>query len=195
MTSKSVGSFSVRRRSNRAVRRERGATIVEAAIVLPLLFLVLFALVEFGMAFKNTLSIGHGAREAARAGATFGNDAHANILVLREIAEVLNPVGIADGLRVWIYDPEPGGLSDDYVFQDGYASGCDWFPCPDPDNSLYAAPTWLPSTRDVAVPDTDLLGVRITFTHRWITRLFATTSDFSKEVEFRIEPQVFEVES
>jgi hypothetical protein len=163
--------------------------------VLPLLFLLIFALVEFGMAFKNSLSIGHGAREAARAGATFGNDPNANILVLREIAEVLSPVGIADGLRVVIYNPEPSGAFDEYVFQDGYAFGCDWFPCPDPTNSLYAAPNWLPSTRDVEIPETDLLGVRVTFTHRWITRLFATTSDFSKEVEFRIEPQVFEIQS
>jgi hypothetical protein len=181
-------------RSSKQLRRDRGATLVEAAVVFPLLFLVLLALVEFGMAFKDSLSIGHGAREAARAGATFGNDPYANILVLREIEDVMDPVGIADGLRVRIYDAEAGGLSDEYVFQDGYAFGCDWFPCPDPDaGSFYAPPNWLPTTRDVEIPDTDLLGVRVTFTHRWLTKLFATSSDFTKEVEFQIEPQVFEV--
>jgi hypothetical protein len=193
MTFRSAESFSIRRRSNRAVRRDRGATIVEAAIVLPLLFLVLFALVEFGMAFKNSLSIGHGAREAARAGATFGNDPHANFLMLKEIEGVMDPVGIADALRVRIYDPVNGDF-DVYTFNDGYAFGCNWNPCPDPDapSGTYVIPTWDPVGRDVSAPVTDRIGVRITFRHKWITGLFATTSDFTKDVDFQIEPQVFD---
>ena len=182
----------LRGRSNRLVRRDRGATLVEAAVVFPLLFLVLFVLVEFGWAFKDSLSVGHAAREAARAGATFGNDIHANFLVLKEIEEVMDPVGIAQGLRVRIYNPEVGGLFDNYVFQDGYALGCNWNPCPDPDSSFYNAPSWLPATRDIAAPFTDRIAVSITFRHRWITSLFATTSDFTKDVDFQIEPQVFD---
>ena len=86
-------------------------------MVFPLLFLVLFALVEFGWAFKDSLSIGHGAREAARAGATFGNDPFANFLVLQEIEDVVDPVGIADGLRVRVYNPVTG-VGDNYVFHE-----------------------------------------------------------------------------
>ena len=129
-------------RSSKQLRRDRGTTIVEAAVVLPLLFLVLFALVEFGWAFKDSLSVGHGAREAARAGATFGNDPHANFLVLQEIEEVMDPVGIADGLRVRIYNPVTGA-GDNYVFQDGYRLRVRLGPCPDPDaGSLLRVPTW-----------------------------------------------------
>ncbi len=181
-------------RSNRRARRDRGATIVEAAIVLPLLFLVLFALVEFGWAFKDSLSVGHAAREGARAGATFGIDTHANLLVLKEIEEVMDPVGIADGLLVRIYNPI-SGVGDNYRFQDGFANGCNWDPCPDPDapSGTYVVPTWLPASRDVSAPFTDRIGVRVTFTHHWITRLFATTSDFTKDVDFQIEPQVFDI--
>lgn len=192
MTSRSIESFQPRRRLNRDSRRERGATLVEAAVVFPLLFLVLFALVEFGWAFKDSLSIGHGAREAARAGATFGNDPYANFLVLQEIEEVVDPVGIADGLRVRVYNPV-SGAGDNYVFQNGYAFGCDWVPCPDPDaGAFYVVPSWNPANRDVSAPFTDRIGVRVTFIHQWITRLFANTSDFTKDVDFQIEPQVFD---
>ena len=184
--------FSTGERPTRGGRRDRGATLVEAAVVFPMLFLLLFGLVEFGWAFKDNLSVGHSAREAARAGATFGNDAYANLLVLQEIEEVMDPVGIADGLRVRIYNPV-SGVFDDYVFTDGYAFGCDWVPCPDPDNALYSIPVWNPTTRDVSAPFTDRIGVRVTFTHKWITRFFASTSDFTKDVDFQIEPQVFEV--
>lgn len=180
-----------RSRSARIGRRDRGATLVEAAVVFPLLFLVLFSLVEFGWAFKDSLSVGHGAREAARAGATFGNDVHANLLVLREVEKVMDPVGIATGLRVRIYDPE-SSAGDTYTFQDGFAGDCNWSPCPDPDSLAYTIPTWLPSSRDISAPFTDRIGVRVIYTHQWITRLFATTTDFTKDVNFQIEPQIFD---
>lgn len=45
---------------------ERGAAMVEFAVVLPLLLLFLFAIVEFGWGFTQHLDVRHGARETAR---------------------------------------------------------------------------------------------------------------------------------
>lgn len=45
---------------------ERGATLVEFAIVLPLLVLLLFGIVEFGWAFAQNLEVKHIAREVGR---------------------------------------------------------------------------------------------------------------------------------
>jgi Flp pilus assembly protein TadG len=166
--------------------------MVEAAVVFPLLFLVLFGIVELGWAFKDSLSVGHGAREAARAGATFGNDAHANMLVLEEVEEVMSPVGIATGLRVRIYNPD-SSAGDTYTFALGANGGCNWSPCPNPDTPLvYTPPTWLPTTRDVSAPFTGRIGVRVIYTHQWITKLFASTTDLTKDVTFQLEPQVFD---
>ena len=190
-TRKSNVALASKSPTNLKTRRERGATLVEAAVVFPLLFLILFALVEFGMAFKDSLSVGHGAREAARAGATFGNDPHANLLILREVEKVMDPVGIAIGLRVRIYNPETAA-SDTYTFSEGFAGDCNWTPCPDPDSLAYTIPTWLPATRDVSAPFTERIGVRVMYTHRWITKMFATTTDFTKDVNFQIEPQIFD---
>jgi Flp pilus assembly protein TadG len=47
-------------------RRERGASIVEFAIVAPLLFLLLFGIIDFGWAFSQNLDVKHAAREGAR---------------------------------------------------------------------------------------------------------------------------------
>ena len=47
-------------------RRERGATLVEFAIAAPLLFLLVFGMIEFGWLFAKNTEIRHGAREAAR---------------------------------------------------------------------------------------------------------------------------------
>lgn len=50
----------------RAKRNERGTTIVEAAIVIPLLMTVLFGIIEFGFAYNDYLALRSAAREGAR---------------------------------------------------------------------------------------------------------------------------------
>lgn len=45
---------------------DRGAAIVEMALITPFLVLLLVGMVEFGWAFSQNLDIKHGAREAAR---------------------------------------------------------------------------------------------------------------------------------
>jgi Flp pilus assembly protein TadG len=52
----------IRRKSN----SDRGASLVEFAIVLPLLVLLLFGIIEFGWAFAQNLEVKHIAREVGR---------------------------------------------------------------------------------------------------------------------------------
>ena len=47
-------------------RSDSGATLIEFAIVAPLLFLLLFGIVEAGWAFSQQLEVRHGVREGAR---------------------------------------------------------------------------------------------------------------------------------
>lgn len=63
----SVGRDRPRPRS--PLRGERGAAAVEFAILTPLLFLILFGILEFGLAFLNVQSIRTGVREGGRAAA------------------------------------------------------------------------------------------------------------------------------
>jgi hypothetical protein len=53
------------RRSRRA-RGERGASLVEFALIIPIVLGLVFGIVEFGMAFNNYISIRQGIREGAR---------------------------------------------------------------------------------------------------------------------------------
>ncbi len=56
------------RRARPRRRGERGAAAVEFAIVLPLLFVLLFGIIEFGILFYNYQVITNASREGARAG-------------------------------------------------------------------------------------------------------------------------------
>lgn len=172
---------------------ERGATLVEAALVYPLLFICLFAVVEFGLAFKDYLSVSHAARDGARAGATFGDDPRSDILILNEVKSTLETIGATEDLVVKIFDPI-GGNGTTYTFHEGFALGCDWNPCPDPDlgpGPPYTQPAWDPASRDVEAPFTDRLAVEVTYTHTWVTSFFFDSTDFAVEADFQIEPQVF----
>jgi Flp pilus assembly protein TadG len=51
--------------------REAGTSIVEMAIVLPLLLLLVFAIGDFGIAYTRWVSLTNAAREGARAGVVF----------------------------------------------------------------------------------------------------------------------------
>ncbi|MEE8374890.1 MAG: TadE family protein [Acidimicrobiia bacterium] len=181
---------------------ERGATLVEAAIAYSLLFLALFAVIEFGLAFKDWLSVSHASRGGARAAATFGNDPNADILVLRDVKGTLAPIGLDIGDNVRIFDAAAGGESTTYSYAPGTGcsstvspalSGCcDWSPCPEPGRTTYVTPVWDPADRDITAPVTDRVGVEIEFTHNWATGFFGATTDFTTATYFQIEPQLFE---
>jgi Flp pilus assembly protein TadG len=71
-------------RSARWHADDRGAVLVEFALVAPFLFLLIFATIDFGWAFGQHLDVRHGAREGARLAAvnytTGGGDQTAAIV-------------------------------------------------------------------------------------------------------------------
>lgn len=173
-----------------------------------LLFLALFAIVEFGLAFKDWTSVTHAARAGARAGATFGSNEAADILVLREVQEILVPNGMPVGTEVTIYNAsgsedtvyqfDPGTNCDEDPGVDLDWDCCDWTPCPEPERPIYdpicdpdCAPEWPVSTRDVEAPGTDRIGVAIDYTHDWVTGFFTGPLDLSTSADFQIEPELF----
>lgn len=68
---------------------ERGTSLVEFAMVAPLLLVLLFAIADFGRAFQTWITLTNAAREGARLGAT-GADAAAIRNRVRATAPGLN---------------------------------------------------------------------------------------------------------
>jgi hypothetical protein len=172
--------------------------LIEMALVAPLIFTAIFAVVEFGLAFKDYLTVSNGARQGARAASVYGNDARADILILRDVEQSL-AIGAIDGAAnttVRVSNPVSGvGTLYTYMPGTGCSAGncCDWQPCPDPSYppGIYVVPTWNPQTRDVSAPFTDGIAVEVSYTHTWLTKFFLSTSIFSVGATHAIEPQVF----
>lgn len=193
-------------RSQNSKDRDRGATLVEAAISYSLLFLALFAVVEFGLVFKDWLSVSQATREGARAGATFGDDLSSDIKVLDGVEAALLPQGWSPGDEVRIFRANNPSSSEStvYTYNPGFdcsdpdnmfppSECCDWSPCPEEHRDNYQVPNWDPRDRDVTAPITDRIGVSIALTHEWLTGFIGTgTLDLSTTTDFQLEPQLFE---
>ena len=55
------------------IRHDRGAALVEMAIILPILILLLMGIVEFGRAYNAKITLTHATREGVRVLAIFGD--------------------------------------------------------------------------------------------------------------------------
>jgi len=181
-------------RCPRPRRYERGQTIVEFALVIPIVLLLLFATLELGMFYKTHSAYQEAAQEAVRVAAAAGNagDAtsqNADAQALAQLKSMLPREDLTAIQSVTIYDATVGGdfyinppsLTDhahtDYVYRNGA------FVCaianpggllqgqgPPCDSGSY----WDPTVRNTGVGALDHIGVRIVYKTRGVTGILPT---------------------
>ena len=88
-------------------RGEKGASLVEFAMVAPFLILLLFGIIEFAWVFATNLDVKHGAREGARITAVNTPDT-GNVDLAAEICSRMELVGSnTDTSITWASDTTP----------------------------------------------------------------------------------------
>ena len=73
-----------------SIKNQKGQSLVEFAIILPVVLLLLMGIIEFGMMFNSYLTIQNVAREGARLGIVGGSDIEIKTLI-RDISPNLTP--------------------------------------------------------------------------------------------------------
>ncbi len=108
--------------------KNRGATLVETALIFPLMILLTVSLLELGLAFKDLLTVSFTARDAARVGALAGNDPDADCLLIQSIVAGFGASDIG-GVDIHIFkaseatgDPEANTIST-WTLNSGNATG------------------------------------------------------------------------
>ena len=89
-------------------RRERGASLVEAALVFPILILIVMGTMEIGLAFKDYLTVSYISREGARLGALAGDDPNADCTILRGIGGLATSKDLARIDEIQIFKADEG---------------------------------------------------------------------------------------
>jgi hypothetical protein len=188
-----------------ARRSERGVSLVEAAIALPLVLLLALGVTDFGFMFMDSLDVSGAAREGARVGSAVGDQADADDYILGAVNEATAGLQNSTLRAIWIFKAGPHGEPVDKCVVDdspGYYScvgTTDNTNIYDESGSLLVG-SWnadgRKSTIGSACPTNpgacpDRLGVRIVFSHDWVTGFFGLSDGpFTEDAVFQIEPGV-----
>jgi Flp pilus assembly protein TadG len=166
----------------RSRRRTRGQSLTEFALAFPLTLVVLLGIVEFGFAFNAVLAINYASRNAALVAAEGGDGEGTDCLILRAVeSDVTAPADRQRIGRVEVYLADRNGatIGNPTVYERGtgsttcsFAGGtsvtvpyrllADGYPVVDRCNTLAGCA----NGRSL-----DLVGVRISYTHVWLTPL------------------------
>lgn len=94
----------------RALREEqRGAVAVEAALITPLIALLLFGIIEFGLLLNRHLSASNASREGVRSAAASTNDGGMENRVFTRLRDSLTGIPLGAVTRLAVYEADVNG--------------------------------------------------------------------------------------
>jgi hypothetical protein len=178
-------------------RGNRGAALVEAAFVLPLLILLAFAVIEFGFTFKDLLTVTSATRAGARTATALSKRPNYQSDTADAVAGVLKNTMPTRGIQylvVYKANPNTGRPADGASFEQcNVCYRYKWAPKADG-----GAGAWIrnggngwPAKDQNACGDaahTDYLGVYVRARHDFITGLFGRTATLTDHTVMRLEP-------
>jgi hypothetical protein len=136
-------------RARRGLHRDgsdqRGAALVEAAIITPLLLLLIFGVIEFGFLFKDSLTLANATRSGARVGSSSANDPLADYNILKAIEPSQS---FADVQVIVVYKADgPDGTVPPNCLTTGVSGLCNHYTAADLSISqgAFLSPGYLPS--------------------------------------------------
>lgn len=171
-------------------RSERGGTLVEAAIIVPLLMLLTFGGIEYGIGFGQKGALESATRAGARKAATLTADPDIALDTLPSVNAALDSTAVPELVRLWIYrrngsfDPETGGCATDCVTFTPTGGDPRHF------DAATASGSWpLTSGRDGCSQNADRVSVKILGRFHFLTGLVGKgTIDLRSSSTLQFEP-------
>lgn len=184
-------------RLRRGLNRERGAAAVEAAIILPMVLLIFFAIVEFGLVFKDWLGVVSATRAGARTASAMSTNGGSTdpyffaTQAAAQMAATSTAIDRSTVTAVWIYQANPDGTP-----VGGNASFTSCSVC---DKYVWNGTTFAPTTQ-MSFPYSSLntcsnvlnrtrIGVYMQAQHQAITGFIFQSLTLSEHVVMIVEPQ------
>lgn len=202
------------------VREERGAALLETMLVAPVFLALVLGIFEFGLIYRDVLTVSDAAGTGARAGAVVGpritaGGANADYSILRSVRESLGSIPTETIDRVIVFRSGPpgaggplaqvppackagssvDGLCNVYDPQDAFLAvqngDHEYFSC---DSGSGPACFWRPTSRNngPSIYDIEYLGVYIKVSRPYVSGLFGDVFTFEQAAVVRLEPGVIE---
>ncbi len=192
--------------SSRGADRERGAVLVELAVVVPLLLLLVVGTIELGSAWSQRLKVETAARAGARVGSNLGTDRLADYNLLQSVRAAVTSLGTDRIRHVVVYrsttsdgavpptcrtspPTSQAGLCNVYTGADLTALTPSAFSGTTACGATAPDRFWCPTSRQkVQQLGTDFLGVWIVAESPTVTGLFTAPLDLGARAVMRLEP-------
>ncbi len=180
--------------------------MVEAVFITPLLFIAIFAILEYGLMLYNDNSTANASRTAARSASVYGTDLSADYEIIQKVVEEIDVLGVEKVNYVVVYnianvgDPMPSGCHTNSVMgvcnrytpadfnlplDDAFGNPSPHFRC----GGTALDRFWCPGSRDTTLAGgTDLIGVYVNTTHTYATGFFGDSKILEEQTVIRLEP-------
>jgi hypothetical protein len=195
-------------RARRAGRDERGSVLVEAAIIVPLLIMLTFGAIEYGIAFRDSAEVASSTRAGARIASTLTLAADACAPGVPEctafapniaasVEESLKDLTSATPTMLVIYKADENGNPPGITTNPLGWAGChdcfvyDWDASAKKWINEHSSNPWSQDERLLDVCHGTLLptvGVYVVAKQQAITRLFGPSRTFHHKTAMRLEP-------
>jgi Flp pilus assembly protein TadG len=188
----------------RRLRREDGVALVEFALVGPVLLLLVMGLLEFGLAWRDSLTISTTARAGARIGSQLGNDRLSDYEILKGMQAAVADIPNASIQQLVVYKSATadGSVPAACTASGSQAGVCNVYTPADfarPSSDFAGANScstgspdiaWCPTTRETRQSvGTDYLGVYVRVRRTFITGLFPGGITINDNTVMRVEPR------
>lgn len=176
---------------------ERGATLVEFSLVFGLLLMLGLGAFEYGMVFRDWLSVSISAREGGRVAASAANFGDADCVILEASVGALQSLTSGRVTQVHIYESDetgsyPGPTANNINrYRPANPEDTDLIVCQGSSwVELHNGGEWDPEDRVNTEGEADWIGLRVDFDHDWLTNFlwWNGTVSFTDDAVFRIEP-------
>lgn len=181
-------------------------------MVVPLLTVLAFGMVEFGTAWRDSLTVSSATRAGARVVSSLGDERLADYQTLLSVQSALDAVDPAAIEGVLIYDASatdgavpagclPAGVPRALSGQCNYYTGAQLASLDESDHSAFSGTTscdpgswdeeWCPLTRVTSQgAGLDYVGIRVVMTHELVTGLFPISDlTITESAVMRVEPR------
>jgi hypothetical protein len=179
-------------------RGDKGTSLVEASILLPMLILLAIGLSEVGFLVIDYLTVSSSAREGARTGAAAANyvdpitGTDADDLILESVEEAACNLKFGDLIEVSIFkadgNGDPASASTINTYEPATIGDLE---CGTDANALVCTNgcPWSPASRDREPPGFDVIGIKVIFTHTDVTGFFPfPTVTWNETAIMQLEP-------
>jgi hypothetical protein len=174
-------------------QRQRGAVMIEAAIVMPLLITLVMGIIDFGMVFSDQQTVGSSSRAGARAAVAYSRQANFELQGVAAAASALSAQTSGEPISLWIYRVgfDNGAPVNFENFEDCIVDCIQftWDTNSDTFVNSGVGGGWNYQTMNACTLPLHELGVRVKVRHDMVTGLFGDTKILTDETIMRLEPQ------